>query len=447
MALSDLEQIQQDIVDVRSRELIAEVVRCYECGAYRGALVSLWVAVVADITGKIRYLAESGDGTAGNVINDLDSALSSQSVVKVQKYEREILETAGGQLGILLPREKVELERLNQDRNLCAHPGYLNDGELFMPDAELVRAHLVAASRSVFSQRPLAGKRLLISLDSEIKGAAWPSRNDYFLDRFFRVARKSVQSNMAKVLIKHSMRPPDGDNLVAQRALCAALSIADESPLLFEDALHSVLCTWEDGGKLGDSELIRASGAYGGKSLLWGAIPNTGKARLEKLLDTFDIDFLLKERFFISGTPGDACIADKFKEIVSLLDVGQLFEAVKQSMNRSSYVQAAIDRVRNSKTFRDAETSLRVVELCSEQMSDEDVVLLCGAIQQNRNDQVRLAGETESILMNIFSASSKTEGAVSKWRELAEWLHAGGDRRDGEDYRYEDFFRLVYGLD
>lgn len=153
MALSDLEQIQHDVVDVRSRALIAEVVRCYEGGAYRAALVSLWVAVVADLTGKIRYLAESGDGEAGNVISDLDKALANQRVDQVQQYERGILATAEQRLEILLPRERVELERLNEDRNLCAHPGYLDEAELFVPDAEVVRAHLVAANRCVWDCR------------------------------------------------------------------------------------------------------------------------------------------------------------------------------------------------------------------------------------------------------------------------------------------------------
>lgn len=176
MPLSDLERIQHDVVDVRSRGLVAEVVRCYEGGAYRAALVSLWVAVVADLTAKIRYLAESGDGEAGNVIADLDEALANQRVNQVQQYERDLLKTAEQQLQILLPRERVELERLNEDRHLCAHPGFLDEADLFVPDAEVVRAHLVAANRSVFSQRPLAGKRLLATLEIEMGGGILAER-------------------------------------------------------------------------------------------------------------------------------------------------------------------------------------------------------------------------------------------------------------------------------
>ena len=60
MALKDLEQIQHDIDNKHIRPLIAEVIKCYEAGAYRAAIVSLWTAVVTDLTGKIRTLAEAG---------------------------------------------------------------------------------------------------------------------------------------------------------------------------------------------------------------------------------------------------------------------------------------------------------------------------------------------------------------------------------------------------
>ncbi|WP_277100654.1 hypothetical protein [Cutibacterium granulosum] len=445
MALSDLEQIQHNVVDDRSRALIAEVVRCYEGGAFRAALVSLWVAVVADLTGKIRYLAESDDNEAKNVIRDLDKAIDNQNVQGIQQYERTILEKAEKQLGILLPRERVELERLNQDRNLCAHPGCLDEDELFVPDAELVRAHLVAASRCVFSQRPLAGKRLLATLDTEIKGESWPSAGDYFLDRFFHQARERVKINMAKILIKYSMRPPDDDNRVARRALRAMLLIAKDSPLLFEKALSSVLRRWESSGSLGDSELIRASGAYGDQSVLWTALPDTGKARLTKLLESYSIDSLLENQFFVSGAPSDKGIAEVFQDIMAELDTEQAGKAIDQSMNRGSFTRVAIGLVRKSKSFRNAEENLRLVELCSNEneMDHKDVKYLRKAIQENPQSQVRLAGRTESILTSIYSANSSTEASRLEWRALAKWLHGAGVENGDKDYCYNDLLELV----
>lgn len=377
------------------------------------------------------------------MIRDLDKAFANQRVDRVQQYERGILETAEQRLEILLPRERVELERLNEDRNLCAHPGYLDEGELFVPDAEVVRAHLVAANRSVFSQRPLAGKRLLAMLEVGMKGESWPSAGDYFLDRFFHPARERVKTNMSKVLIKHSMRPPDGSNRIARRALRAALLIANDSPSLFEAALRSVLHTWESSGSLGDSELVRASGAFGDRSVLWDVLPGTGKARLATLLDICDFDFLIDERFFVSGAPSDEDIAEKFKAIVSELDAARVAKAVKQSMKRGSFVRVAIERVRSSPSFRGAEENLRLVELCSDKLDHEDIVHLRDAIQGNPRGQVRLAGETESILSSIYFASSSTEASRREWRALAEWLHQTGAEHGDEYYLYDEFLALV----
>ncbi len=443
MSLRDLEQIQHDVVEPRSRALLAEVVKCYEGGAHRAALVSLWIAVVADLTSKVRYLAESGDGEAAKVIEDLDRARENQVVRKVQEYERNILDTAEQRLGVLLARERLELERLNEDRNLCAHPGYVDEVELFVPDAEAVRAHLVAAHRAVFSQRPLAGKRLLVTLEVEMKGESWPSDGEYFLDRFFRHARETVQANMAKLLIKHSLAPPEGSDTVAQRARSSMKVIAGESPAVFESGLRSVLHRWEEAGSLVDSALVRALGAYGSSSTFGSALPGTGKSRLVALLRRCDVDMLIEERFFVSGVPSDELLAASFVEIVSGLSAEQARKAIGQSESRRPFVRSTIFHVKNSPNFRGAETSLRLVELCSAHLEHQDVVHLRQAIQENPHDQVRLAGGTEAILSSIYSASSPTADTREEWRALARWLHERGVEKNDEFYLYDDLKTLV----
>lgn len=399
--------------------------------------------MVADLTAKIRYLAESGDGEAKNVVDDLDKALANQTISKVQEYERNIFDTAEKRLGILLPREKVELERLSEDRNLCAHPGYVNEVELFVPDAEVVRAHLVAANRSVFAQRPLAGKRLLSTLENEVKSESWPSSGEYFLERFFRPARETVKLNMMKVLIKYSLRPPDGSNRVAKRLRESVCAISEEAPSLLEECMQSVLHTWEASGSLGDVELLRAVGAYGSQSILWSILPGTAISRLNALLDDCEFEMLIDERFFVCGKPSDPSIAAKYEEIISNLNSGQMGHAIEQSMDRRSFVRAAIDRVKHSSSFRGAEANLRLVEKCSAALGSEDVAYLRKAIEENEWDQVRLAGDTEAILNSIYTGSSRLVQAHSEWIALAKWLHEKGVENGDEYYVYEAFNELV----
>lgn len=261
--LKDLQALQYDVVDQRTRPLVAEVVKAYEAGALRAATVSLWIAVVADLTYKIRHPADSGDGAAVVAIADLDQAVANRSVRKVQEYERTILTFVSTDLEMLSAREVVELGRLSDDRNLCAHPGFVSESELFEPDAEAVRAHLIAANRSVFSQPPLAGKKLLTILDQELYGDSWPDgENDelksYLVDRFFRSARTTVQDNMTRMLIKGSVRPKDESHRNAKRCRNAAYAIADAYPASFERLVSSVLNNWERAGALANEDIVRS---------------------------------------------------------------------------------------------------------------------------------------------------------------------------------------------
>ena len=107
------------------------------------------------------------------------------------------------------------------------------------------------------------------------------------------------------------------------------------------------------------------------------------------------------------------------------------------------FIASAIDLVRNSASFRSAEENLRLVELCSEMLDHEDVANLREAIQENPRSQVRLAGETESILSSIYSASSSTEASRQEWLKLAEWLHERGGEKGDEYYLYRDFLKLA----
>lgn len=54
----------REVRDANSRIMFAEVIRTYQVGAFRSALVSLWITVVVDLTAKVRALGETGDGEA-----------------------------------------------------------------------------------------------------------------------------------------------------------------------------------------------------------------------------------------------------------------------------------------------------------------------------------------------------------------------------------------------
>ena len=52
--------------------IMEEVIRAYEVGAFRAAIVATWVAVAFDLIAKIRQLDEAGDATAGTFMRGLE---------------------------------------------------------------------------------------------------------------------------------------------------------------------------------------------------------------------------------------------------------------------------------------------------------------------------------------------------------------------------------------
>lgn len=440
--LTDLEEMQHGIEDKATRLLVAEVVKCYEAGAYRAALVSLWVAVVADITAKIRALAESGDGEAQNVISSLDAALANRVVQKVQEYERNILEVAERRLQILLSRERVELERLNEDRNLCAHPGYVDEALLYIPDAEIVRAHLVAARRAVFCQRPQAGKRMLNVLKQEIESDSWPSDERYFIERFYSQVRETVKRNMTKVVIKHGLRPPDNNMKIAERSVAAAFAVAREAPECFEQSLAAILEQWESTGALEAAVLVRAVGAFGRAPAFWRALPATAKKRFLELLHHCDFDILINNGLFVSGPVSDETVLGVIGEVIDNLTDQQLDAVIEVANYRKPFIPRLIDAVEVSATYREAEENLRRIVKCSEPLSADNVRLLHEAIRNNRYDQVRCASGTELLLGYIYQNGCPNQDAHNEWKKMAAWLRDEA-RIKQDPYDHRNFVNMV----
>lgn len=441
--LKDLDSLIHDVVDHRTRPLVAEAIKAYDAGALRSATVSLWIAVVADLTLKLRHLAESGDGTAKEALSKLDKALEKGEVKQVQEYERNLLKLAGSQLELLSKREATEMQRLNGDRNRCAHPGFEAEDSLFMPDAELVRAHLVAATRAVFSQQPLSGKRLLATLDDELYGNAWPGKTheglaQYLMSRYFQKTRESVKTSLLKVLVKGSIQPKDGQPDNALRCGDAARAMLNEMPGKCQGALADVLSSWEGTGKLSEEYLVRAVGAFGGTAVFWDVLPATARDRLDSLLDNLDIAYLVEHGFFVSGEVSDEHFAPRFTDLASKLDTAQLSAVLITAKHMKVYIPRILEIITSSSSFRGAEENLRILESVAHELTADDISDLEQAIRDNPKrhrgpyNQVSKAGGTESILISMYESRPVSAEHQAAWRSLAAFLReeTNGDQYD-----------------
>jgi hypothetical protein len=132
-ALADLDELVILCRDDKARLYIVEAVACYRSGAYRSGIVATWIAVCYDIIDKLRELALSGDKAAEQEIEKIEKARSSNDWLRMLKFERDILKLAKDQFELISHLEYIDLLRLQEDRNRCAHPSLVSQNQGFNP--------------------------------------------------------------------------------------------------------------------------------------------------------------------------------------------------------------------------------------------------------------------------------------------------------------------------
>lgn len=426
--MRDISVMCQSVVDTAVKPLVEESIRAFNGGAHRAATVSLWVAVAVDLTNKVRALAEGGDGAANSRVQKLDAAVISHSVKDFLAFETGLIDLARD-LELLDRQEAVHLQRLYEDRNLCAHPGFAAEGVIFAPTAEAVRAHLVAAHDATFSKGAVAGKRRQAMLVGEIQGDAWPnpsSLSAYLSSRFFDGAAETTKSNMMKLLIKTSIIPPldlARPNRVARRAREACAARRERDPAAFANAVAAVLSSYESSEKLTNQALVRAVGAFGWVTEFWEALPGTALERARSYISSADCGELVEHRFFGSRRPLDEKLSQEFDEALASLNCDELAAALRQTRERGQFIPRVLELIGASEDFATAATRIQLLAEVSPQLSSGDIALLQQKILNNPGDQIRPARDVEEALISAFERACPTKpDVVDAWRALAATL-------------------------
>lgn len=204
--LSDLDELTLKCRDEKAKQYIREAVSCYKVSAFRSSIVSTWIAVSFDIIDKLKDLSLAGDKEAENQLNEFDKARRAGDIAKSLKFERDILSISRDKLELISHVEFIDLERLQQDRNRCAHPSMTTDNDIFNPSAELARVHIRSAVEHLLQYPPAQGKYALNSLFHEIESQYFPTNEDKALTALknsplFK-ARKSLVRNFIIRLLK-----------------------------------------------------------------------------------------------------------------------------------------------------------------------------------------------------------------------------------------------------
>jgi hypothetical protein len=208
--LTDLDAQLMRIRDYRTRTYFSDALKCFRAGAFRSAVAATWVTVAYDLIAKYRELSSLGDAEATRFIFAWDQARIANQTARLLELERTLLTHAHERMAIIDAMTLRALNRLYEDRHLCAHPAFANQDDLYEPPADLARAHMAVAVESLLSQPPIQGKSFFEAFSVDILSPGFPSTSnlvhDYVEHKYLRTMRPNVVRNFGVVLAKSATR-------------------------------------------------------------------------------------------------------------------------------------------------------------------------------------------------------------------------------------------------
>ncbi|MEU7011883.1 hypothetical protein [Streptomyces sp. NPDC046332] len=211
----DLDDLVNRVVNPDVRPLVKEAHRCYTIGAARAAIVLTWTATCADLIHKIEVLKEQGEPGARALVQDVERAQQPgelDAVPLMLNVEKTILAVAE-KLELVDRTQRTQLERLREDRNLCAHPSLRPLGELYVPTSEYARAHLGAALDAVLVHQPSQGRKVLNSFIAHVADPAFTFEADYLGHIFFDRVRPASRAKLVDFAAKFALLQIEDDSM------------------------------------------------------------------------------------------------------------------------------------------------------------------------------------------------------------------------------------------
>lgn len=195
-AFIDLDELVAVCRDKLAKKFIQEAVACYRAGAYRSCIVATWNAVVFDFLHKMRELELLGDAEASSLLQKFEKLSSEKKVRELWQFEQEIPKWSLEKFELISHPEKPHIERLFEDRSLCAHPSMASLEEPFEAPAELARCHLRSAVTYLLQRPPVQGRAARDRIFQDIRSENFPkdpeSATQYFQKGLLARARPSL---------------------------------------------------------------------------------------------------------------------------------------------------------------------------------------------------------------------------------------------------------------
>lgn len=202
-----IEDLIEKINESKTKELFKDVYALYSQGQYRATIVMLWTVTVCDLVYKLQYLKDLyNDSTAIDILNKITDKQKRNP--KNPEWEIFLIKELNERTQLITDIEKENLEYLQKQRNLCAHPIITQDNILFKPTKELTRSLIRIVLESILLKSPLLSKEYkdMILEDFESKKESfelWDENADrYFENRYLKHLNINQILNLFRLLWK-----------------------------------------------------------------------------------------------------------------------------------------------------------------------------------------------------------------------------------------------------
>lgn len=417
--LIDLDELVLRCRDDRARSYIKEAVACYKGGAFRSCIVATWNAVVFDYLHKLRELDMTGDKNASKILKEFEEIRlgGEQRLQDALKFERSFVDIAAKEFELLTPLELNDLERLQEDRNRCAHPSMQSHDEPYQPSAELARAHLRNAVEAMLERPPVQGKAAFNRISDEVGFEYFPTDPEQARERFeagpLQRARtsliRSLTIGFAKALLSgekgeaeqarirsalggiHRLHRETVEHVLREELPKIVPTVTAENVWRIVDLAVAIPPAWEAFG----------AGIQGAVRSFLSEAEETDPAFIPTLKRAFDVKQL-----------------EATAESRTLTVSAAHFIEVLNERPRRAFFERAIREYAEARGFRAAERLGNDMILpLAPVMTATDVERILQAVTEN--SQIYDAAGTQGVLFDLFVETSHLQtGTIPHWQDL-----------------------------
>ena len=404
MKTSGMDSMKQLVRSEIARAYIEEAIEAHKVGAYRASIIATWIAVVVDITEKLRELELTGDRNAAKHVATFERAHHSADYLKAGEFERSILKVAKDEFELIGNQEFTDLTRLQMDRHRCAHPSITADG-VYEPSAELAEYHIDTAVMSLLRHQPVQGKAALDRLCKEVDSPYFPDTEEEALAHFrsgpLSRPKTSLVRNFTIVLLKSLLR--EKAELSAWGRYSAALQAVQR---LYSDIVETVMSD-----RL--SALVRETADTQLPPVVWFI------QRFPSAWSILSEDMRIRIQNYVGQMPNEqleCCIENALlsshlrveaEERLSITSFKWLQPVAAAShYSNPSLLNRALKLWRDSGSFDTANTRGRLVMEFAPVMGSKEVAEVMAIVQANNH--VYHARDTRAVLRSVRDSSSVT---------------------------------------